>query len=181
MLPFTRRVPEKSRPARPPASETATPQTRNREHTETQTAPQRARHIAPILTLHTRERRKLNLTQSPNLASLDPFYPSNCPIYAHHLTVTKPLSRTQTILVPNSRTPRPPRNLTGRPRDFGIPPFRPGRAQPRPEGCPGLSPPERPPRPISTQVAPSPIIAFISFPLEPCPRALRASPGSGKT
>ena len=58
------------------------PQTRNQGHTETQTAPQLAQHIAPKLTLHTRKRRKLNLTHSPNLAPIAPVYLNNCS--AHH-------------------------------------------------------------------------------------------------
>ena len=139
--------------------ETATPETRRREHTETQTPPQLARHTAPEVALHTRERRKRNLPQSPHLAPIHPFYLSDCPVYDHHPTVTKPSSRIQTVLVPNFRTPRSPGTLTRHPRDYGLRPFRPARAvkatpaYPDSKAAPGPTSFRRPPWPITPRKA----------------------------
>ena len=162
--------------------ETTTPRTSNRGQTETQTAPQPAQHVNPKRTLHIRERRKLNLTQSPNLAPIDPVYLNNCPAYSlQPPTVTKPLSRAH-YHSPKRRTPRSPRNLTGRPRDFGIRPFRPARASKATPAYPdSKATPQAPLRPITTQKATlahqRPHYSSLSSPQA----RLRASPGSGKT
>ena len=114
ILLFTGRVPEKPELARPPALRDATPRTRSRGHTKTRTAPRLAPRTDPKPTLHTRDRRGLSRTHSPNLAPVDPLYLNNCPVYTHHRTITTPLSRTQTVPLPSFRTPRRSRYLTGR-------------------------------------------------------------------
>ena len=99
------------------------------------------------------------LIHSPNLAPIRAFNLNNCPVYYHHPTVTKPSSRIQTVLVPNFRTPRSPRNLTRHPRDYGLRPFRPARAleatpaYPDSKAAPGPTSFRRPPWPITPRRA----------------------------
>ena len=108
--------------------ETATPQARNRERTRAQTRPRRSLHSDPKRSLHTPRRRKLSPAHAPNLAPIDQLYLNSCPVYTHHPTITQPLDQTQTIHVPSFRTPRSPRNLTGRLQNYRIRRFHRGLA-----------------------------------------------------
>ena len=115
------------------------------------------RHITPKLTLHTRECRKLNLTQSPNFAPIDPVYLNSSSAYTRQPPLSLSLLSGPSYhrpKIPHSAiTPKPHRASTGF-RNTAFPACSSFQGHPglsRFEGhSPGPTASRRPPRPTTT-------------------------------